>query len=77
MTGHMLGAAGAVELIFSALALRDGIVPPTIGLREADPECCLDYTPLKAKKRELDIAVSNSLGFGGHNASVCLRKFKE
>ena len=77
MTGHMLGAAGAVELIFSALALRDGIVPPTIGLREADPECCLDYTPLEAKKRELDIAVSNSLGFGGHNASVCLRKFKE
>ena len=76
-TGHMLGAAGAVELIFSALALRDGVVPPTIGLREADPECCLDYTPLKAKKRELDIAVSNSLGFGGHNASVCLRKFKE
>ena len=77
MTGHMLGAAGAVELIFSALALRDGIVPPTIGLREADPECCLDYTPLEAKRRELDIAVSNSLGFGGHNASVCLRKFKE
>ena len=77
MTGHMLGAAGAVELIFSALALRDGIVPPTIGLREADPECCLDYTPLEAKRREFDIAVSNSLGFGGHNASVCLRKFKE
>lgn len=77
MTGHMLGAAGAVELIFTALALRDSVVPPTIGLREPDPECSLDYTPLVAKKRELDIAVSNSLGFGGHNASVCLRKFKE
>nr|MBE6191738.1 beta-ketoacyl-[acyl-carrier-protein] synthase II [Rikenellaceae bacterium] len=74
MTGHMLGATGAVELIASALALRDGIVPPTIGLQEADHECDLDYTPRKAKPRTLDVAISNSLGFGGHNACVALRK---
>lgn len=76
MTGHMLGAAGAVELVFSALALRDGIIPPTIGYKEADPECYLNYTPNEAVKRDLDIAISNSLGFGGHNASVALRKFR-
>ncbi len=75
MTGHMLGGTGAVELIASALALRDGIVPPTIGLKEADPECDLDYTPNKAKEVALDLAISNSLGFGGHNACVALRKF--
>ena len=77
MTGHMLGATGAVELIASALALRDGIVPPTIGLQEADPECDLDYTPRKAKPRTLDVAISNSLGFGGHNACVALRKLND
>lgn len=77
MTGHMLGATGAVELIASALALRDGIVPPTIGLQEADPECDLDYTPGKAKHRALDVAISNSLGFGGHNACVALRKLND
>lgn len=77
MTGHMLGAAGAVELIFSALAIENGIIPPTIGYKEADPECFLNYTPNEAVKRDLDIAVSNSLGFGGHNASVALRKYKE
>lgn len=75
MTGHMFGATGAAELIASALALKDGIVPPTLGLREQDPECDLDYTPLKARRRELDIAISNSLGFGGHNVCVALRKF--
>ena len=74
MHGHMFGATGAVELIASALALRDGIVPPTIGLEEADPECDLDYTPLEARKRDLDIAISNSLGFGGHNVCVALRR---
>ncbi len=74
MTGHMLGAAGAVEAIVSVLALREGIVPPTIGLREPDPDCDLDYTPLKAKARELDAALSSSLGFGGHNACLAFRK---
>ena len=58
----------------SALALKEGIVPPTIGLEEADPECDLDYTPLQARKRDLDVAISNSLGFGGHNVCVALRK---
>ena len=77
MTGHMLGAAGGIELVFSALALRDGMVPPTIGLSEPDPECDLDYTPGTARRRDLDIAISNSLGFGGHNATVALRKWHE
>ncbi len=74
MTGHLFGAAGALEVLVSALALRDGIVPPTIGLRDPDPECDLDYTPLEARRAVIDIAVSNSLGFGGHNACVALRK---
>ncbi len=76
MTGHMFGATGAAELIASALALKDGIVPPTLGLTTPDPECDLDYTPLKARERALDVAISNSLGFGGHNVCVSLRKFK-
>ena len=74
MTGHMLGATGGVELVATALALRDGIVPPTIGLTEPDEECDLDYTPGKAVKCDLSIAISNSLGFGGHNSCVALRK---
>lgn len=76
MTGHMIGAAGAVEILASALALRDGIIPPTIGLVNPDPECDLDYTPLKAVERPVRVAVSNSLGFGGHDASVALRKYE-
>lgn len=75
MTGHALGAAGAIELIISALALQHDIVPPTIGLTEPDPACDLNYTPLQAQPRTLDIAISNSLGFGGHNATVALRKY--
>lgn len=74
MTGHMLGAAGGVELAAAALAIRDGIVPPTIGLTEPDPECDLDYTPLTARRCDFSIALSNSLGFGGHNACVALRR---
>ena len=74
MTGHMIGAAGATEILVSALALRDGVVPPTIGLTDPDPECDLDYTPLTAAKRPVTIAISNSLGFGGHDATVALRK---
>ena len=70
----MFGATGAAELIASALALKEGIVPPTIGLEQPDPECDLDYTPLKARKRSLDVAISNSLGFGGHNVCVALRR---
>ncbi|MBQ5924306.1 MAG: beta-ketoacyl-[Alistipes sp.] len=76
ITGHMLGATGAVELIASALSLHHGVVTPTIGLTNPDPECDLDYTPLKARKADLTVAISNSLGFGGHNACVALRKWE-
>ena len=72
--GHALGAAGGIELVVSVMALNTGIIPPTIGLDEPDPECDLDYTPNKAVKADLDIAISNSLGFGGHNACVAIRK---
>ena len=77
MTGHMLGATGAVELIASALTVKTGIVTPTIGLDEPDPECDLDYTPNVARKADVTIAISNSLGFGGHNGCVALRKWTE
>lgn len=73
-TGHLLGAAGAVEAVASVLALRDGIVPPTIHLDDPDPECDLNYTPDKAVKADLTMAISDSLGFGGHNACVAFRK---
>lgn len=76
MTGHMLGAAGAVEALASVLALRDGIVPPTINLDTPDPECDLDYTPNKPVKADLTIAISDSLGFGGHNGCVAFRKME-
>ena len=74
MTGHMLGAAGGVELIATALALKHGIVPPTINYKEPDPECDLNYVPNKAIEVDLTMAASNSLGFGGHNACVVLKK---
>lgn len=75
MTGHMLGAAGAVEAIASVLALKNGIVPPTINLDAPDPECDLDYTPNKPVEAELTVAISDSLGFGGHNGCVAFRKY--
>ena len=75
MHGHMLGATGAVELIACVLAMRDGIVPPTINLNEPDPDCDLDYTPNTARKCTIDMAISTSLGFGGHNAVVALRRY--
>lgn len=74
-TGHMLGAAGAVEAVASVLALKNGIVPPTVGLDEVEPECDLDYTPCVPVKAELTMAISDSLGFGGHNGCVAFRKF--
>jgi len=74
-TGHMLGAAGAAEAVAAVLALRDGIVPPTANLDDVDPECDLNYTPLKAVPAPLTIAVSDSLGFGGHNGCVAFRKY--
>ncbi len=70
MTGHLLGAAGAVEGIAAILALNENIIPPTIGYKEADEECDLDYTPNKANATEIELAMSSSLGFGGHNACI-------
>jgi 3-oxoacyl-[acyl-carrier-protein] synthase II len=75
MTGHLLGAAGVVEAIFSLLAIRDGIVPPTINLHKPDPDCDLDYVPNTARKMKVDVALSNSFGFGGTNGSVIFRRF--
>ncbi len=76
-TGHMLGAAGAVEAIFSLLAIRDGVLPPTINLETVDPTCDLDYIPNEARRAEVRTAVSNSFGFGGHNASIVLRRYED
>jgi 3-oxoacyl-[acyl-carrier-protein] synthase II len=75
MTGHLLGAAGGVELAASVLAIRDGIVPPTINLENQDPECDLDCVPNHAREAKVDVAMSNSFGFGGHNATVLVRRF--
>ena len=77
MTGHMLGAAGAIEALACLMALEEGIIPPTINLREPDPECDLNYVPGNAVKRHIDLALSNSLGFGGHNACLAFRKVTE
>ena len=76
MTGHLLGATGAVELIASALALQHSILPPTIGYGEADPECDLDYIPNQAREIQAEYALSSSLGFGGHNACVTLKRYR-
>jgi 3-oxoacyl-[acyl-carrier-protein] synthase II len=74
-TGHCLGAAGAVEAIFSTLAIRDGKLPPTINQEVADPECDLDYIPNESRDADVRVAVSNSFGFGGHNACIVLKRF--
>jgi len=74
MTGHMLGAAGGVEAAICALAIRDSIAPPTINYKNPDPDCDLDYVPNKAREMNIDVALSNSLGFGGHNATLCFKK---
>ena len=77
MTGHLLGAAGAIEAIITARALQDGLIPATINYRTPDPECDLDIVPNEGRKAELRYAMSNSLGFGGHNASLVLKKYEE
>jgi 3-oxoacyl-[acyl-carrier-protein] synthase II len=74
MTGHLLGAAGGVEAVFTALALRDQVSPPTINLRTPDPECDLDYVPNVARKMPIRVALSNSFGFGGTNATLVLAR---
>jgi 3-oxoacyl-[acyl-carrier-protein] synthase II len=77
MTGHLLGAAGGVEAIFSLLAIRDGIIPPTINLDSPSEDCDLDYVPNEARAADVNIALSNSFGFGGTNGSLVFRKFNE
>jgi 3-oxoacyl-[acyl-carrier-protein] synthase II len=74
MTGHLLGAAGAIEALFSVLAIRDQIVPPTINLDNPDPECDLDYVPHTARQQQLNIAISNSFGFGGTNGTLVFKR---
>ena len=74
MTGHMLGATGAIEAIASVMALRTGTIPPTIGYKEPDPDCDLNYTPNKAVKADVTVAMSTTFGFGGHNACIVFRK---
>jgi 3-oxoacyl-[acyl-carrier-protein] synthase II len=77
MTGHLLGGAGAVEMAACAMAIRDGIVPPTINLENPDPECDLDYVPNKAREKKVRVALNNSFGFGGHNATLVATAFED
>jgi len=77
MTGHMMGATGALEAIFCVQAIRDGVVPPTIHLQTPDPECDLDYIPNEARRRPVQVALSNAFGFGGHNAVLAFRAFSD
>jgi 3-oxoacyl-[acyl-carrier-protein] synthase II len=75
MTGHMMGASGSAEAIFSLLAIRDGVIPPTINLTTPDPSCDLDYNPHHARSKHLDHVLSNSIGLGGHNASLVFSRY--
>jgi len=77
MTGHLLGAAGALEAIICILAINHGIIPPTLNLTHPDPECNLDYVPNKARPAEVTTAISNSFGFGGHNSVLIFRRYSE
>src|SRR5213082_664312 len=77
MTGHMLGAAGAAEAVICVLAIQTGILPPTINLLHPDPECDLDYVPNEARRRSIDVAMSNSMGFGGHNTCLIFKRYEE
>ena len=74
MTGHLLGAAGGIEAVFSALAIRDQVAPPTINYDTPDPECDLDYVPNEARQMKIDVAMSNSFGFGGTNGTLVFRR---
>src|SRR3989338_4002468 len=76
MTGHLLGAAGGLEFVVCCLAIEDGVVPPTINYEYPDPECDLDYVPNISRKAKVSVCISNSLGFGGHNATLVVKKFK-
>jgi 3-oxoacyl-[acyl-carrier-protein] synthase II len=74
MIGHLLGAAGGVEAVFSILSIRDNVIPPTINLNEQDPECDLDYVPNNARDTEVKVAMSNSFGFGGTNGTLIFKR---
>jgi 3-oxoacyl-[acyl-carrier-protein] synthase II len=76
MTGHLLGTAGALETLICAKVIQEGMIPPTINLEEPDPDCDLDYTPNQARAAKVDVALSNSFGFGGHNAVIMLRRYQ-
>ena len=75
MTGHMMGATGALETIICALAIRDNVLPPTINYEEPDPECDLDYVPNQARQEEVRVAMTNAFGFGGHNAVIVVKEY--
>jgi 3-oxoacyl-[acyl-carrier-protein] synthase II len=75
MTGHLLGAAGGIEAVFTALAIEQQIAPPTINLHNPDPQCDLDYVPNEARRSKINVALSNSFGFGGTNGTLAFRRF--
>ena len=75
MTGHMLGAAGGAEAVFTVLAMRDGVIPPTINLHEPGEGCDLDYVPNVAREKSVEVALSNSFGFGGTNGTLVFRRY--
>ena len=77
MHAHSLGAVGGIESAIAIMAMREGIVPPTINYKVEDPECDLDYTPNTAKKRNINYVLKNSLGFGGHNATLIFKKWED
>jgi len=76
MTGHTLGAAGGIEAAFAVLAIQEGVLPPTVNLEKPDPECDLDYVPNQARQAKLDVALSNSFGFGGTNSTLIFAAYK-
>jgi 3-oxoacyl-[acyl-carrier-protein] synthase II len=76
MVGHLLGASGAVELVATAMAVKHDLIPPTRNLTDADPECDLDYVPHEGRAGKVEAAISNSFGFGGHNATIALAKLR-
>ncbi len=77
MTGHMMGATGALEAVVCVQAIRTGVIPPTIHLNTPDPECDLDYVPNVARERQVNLAITNAFGFGGHNAVLAFRRFTQ